>query len=86
MEKAMSAGELQRFVQRFGLEQLIDRESKRYEEMGLRHATASPSRWLERLIEEPLLLRMPLVRKLGQPQDLTVGYDETRWKSWVAAP
>ena len=86
MEKAMSAGELQRFVQRFGLEPLIDRDSKRYDELGLRHATASPSRWLERLIEEPLLLRMPLVRRLGQPQDLTVGYDEARWKTWVSAP
>ena len=86
MEKAMADGELQRFVQRFGLEQLIDRESKRYDELGLRHATASPSRWFERLIEEPLLLKLPLVRRLGQPPDLTIGYDEARWKSWVAKP
>lgn len=86
MEKPMSAGELQRFVQRFGLEQLIDRESKRYDELGLRHANVSPTRWLERLIEEPLLLKLPLVRRLGQPPDLTLGFDETRWKAWVATP
>lgn len=82
-ERAMSEGELQRFVQRFGLEQLIDRASKRYDELGLRHASSSPSRWMERLMEEPLLLKLPLVRRLGQPQDLTIGLDETRWKSWI---
>ncbi len=84
-EKGMSEGELQRFVQRFGLDQLIDRESKRYDELGLRHASSSPSRWIERLMLEPLLLKLPLVRRLGQPPDLTIGYDEMRWKSWVAA-
>ena len=84
VERPMSEGELQRFVQRFGLEQLIDKESKRYDELGLRHASASPSRWMERLLEEPLLLRLPLVRRLGQPQDLSVGCDETRWKAWIA--
>lgn len=86
MEKPMSEGELQRFVQRFGLDQLIDRESKRYDELGLRHATASPARWLERLMDEPMLLKLPLVRRLGQPQDLTVGADEPRWKTWISAP
>lgn len=86
MEKPMSEGELQRFVQRFGLEHMIDRDSKRCEELGLRHATGSQARWIERLLEEPLLLKMPLVRRLGQPQDLTIGLDEARWKSWISSP
>jgi arsenate reductase (glutaredoxin) len=85
-ERGMSEGELQRFVQRFGLEALIDKDSKRFEELGLRHATGSAARWMERLIEEPLLLKLPLVRRLGQPSDLTVGYNETRWKSWLLPP
>jgi arsenate reductase len=85
-EKPMSEGELQRFVQRFGLDQLIDRESKRFDEMGLRHASSSPSRWMERLLLEPQLLKLPLVRRLGQPPDLTIGADEARWKSWITAP
>jgi arsenate reductase len=84
MEKPMSASELQRFVQKFGLEHLIDRESRRYDELGLRHASSSPSRWIDRLLEEPLLLKLPLVRRLGQPPDLTIGNDEARWKSWLA--
>ena len=83
-EKPMSEGELQRFIQKFGIDQLIDRESKRFDELGLRHASTSSSRWIDRLLEDPLLLRLPLVRRLGQPPDLSVGLDEARWNGWVA--
>jgi arsenate reductase (glutaredoxin) len=79
-ERAASLGELNRFVQKFGLENLVDRESKRCDELGLRHARLSNERWLERLIDEPLLLRMPLVRNGGS---LTVGLAEQEWKAWV---
>ena len=82
-EKAMSEGELQRFVQRFGLEALIDRTSKRYDELGLRTAQPSQSRWLEWLAKEPRLLVMPLVRRLGQPPALTVGLAEKSWTEWI---
>lgn len=85
VERPMSEGELERFVQRFGLEALIDRDSKRYAELGLRHSQPSPSRWLEKLILEPQLLRLPLVRRLGQPHALTVGLSEDAWKEWVSS-
>jgi arsenate reductase len=81
MERAASRGELKRFVQKFGLNSLIDRDSKRYEELGLQHARYSDDRWLEKLSEEPLLLRMPLVRNGNA---LTVGLAEQDWKAWVA--
>jgi len=80
-ERAASLGELKRFVQKFGLDKLIDREAKRFDELGLRHARLSDDRWLEKLIDEPLLLRMPLVR-FGNA--LTVGPAETDWKTWTA--
>ncbi|MEX2154785.1 MAG: ArsC/Spx/MgsR family protein [Gemmatimonadaceae bacterium] len=83
-ERAISEGELQRFVQRFGLDALIDRDSKRFDELGLRHSQTSPSRWIEQLITEPLLLHLPLVRRLGQPQALTIGMAEDEWKRWVS--
>jgi arsenate reductase-like glutaredoxin family protein len=83
MERPIAEGELQRFIQRFGVEALIDRDSRRYTELGLRHATVPQSRWVDRLITEPLLLRLPLVRRLGQPLSLTVGVDEDTWKSWI---
>jgi len=82
LERAPAAGELQRFIQRFGVEALLDRESKRFEELGLRHATMSEGRWLDKLLIEPLLLRLPLVRRLGQPPQLTVGLNEQQWKDW----
>ena len=79
-ERAASFGELMRFVQKFGLERLIDRESKRFEELGLAHARLSDQRWMEKLLDEPLLLRVPLVRSGNL---LTVGLAETDWKTWI---
>jgi arsenate reductase-like glutaredoxin family protein len=83
IERPMSDGELQRFIQRLGVDALIDRDGKRYEELGLRHAQVSPGRWVDRLILEPTLLRLPLVRRLGHPQDYTVGLAEEVWKKWT---
>jgi arsenate reductase-like glutaredoxin family protein len=79
-ERAASLGELKRFVQKFGLNQLIDRDSKRYIELGLQHARFSDERWLEKLVDEPLLLRVPLVRNGNA---LTVGLAENDWKAWT---
>ena len=82
-ERAIADGELQRFVQKFGAEKLIDRESKRFTELGLHHTSLTAARWADKLLAEPLLLRMPLVRRLGQPTALTVGDAEDTWKSWI---
>lgn len=82
VERSMSAGEIERFIQRFGLEGVLDRSSKRFEELGLKHSTVSAGRWVDRLIEEPLLLRLPLVRRLGQPSAITVGMAEDVWRQW----
>jgi arsenate reductase-like glutaredoxin family protein len=80
MERAASLGELRRFAQKFGVAALVDRESRRFDDLGLRYAQLSDERWLDRLVEEPMLLRMPLVRNANQ---LTIGAQETIWKSWV---
>jgi arsenate reductase-like glutaredoxin family protein len=79
-ERAASPGELRRFVERFGPDALIDRGSRRFAELGLRQAIYSPQRWTEKLADEPLLLRMPLVRNGSR---LTVGADEAEWKRWI---
>ena len=81
MERAASPGELRRFAQRFGVERLLDRDSKRFAELGLGPARYGEERWLEILAEEPLLLRMPLVRSGTL---LSVGVAEAEWKQWVA--
>jgi arsenate reductase-like glutaredoxin family protein len=81
-ERAAAVGELRRFAQKFGLAALIDRESKRFAELGLRSAILSDERWLEKLSLEPLLLRMPLVRN---QQQLTIGAAQETWNDWYAA-
>ena len=79
-ERAASLGELRRFAQKFGVAALLDRESRRFAELGLASARLSDDRWLDRLVEEPHLLRLPLVR---QQQRLTVGPAEDEWRQWV---
>src|SRR5947199_8671628 len=64
-ERAASPQELRRFVQRYGMDALIDRSSAAYASAGLRHATISEERWIDKLSAEPLMLRMPLVRQIG---------------------
>lgn len=79
-QRPASPGELRRFAQRFGVAALVDRDGKRFLELGLGAARMSEERWLDRLAEEPLLLRMPLVR---QQNRLTVGLAEAAWREWV---
>lgn len=80
LEKPASLGELRRFAQKFGVMALVDKESRRYAELGLRYAQMSDERWLEKLSEEPLLLRLPLVRSASQ---LMIGADEKVWRGWT---
>ncbi len=79
-QRTASAGELRRFAQKFGVAALVDRESRRFRELGLGAAHLSDERWLERLVAEPLLLRQPLVRNGNL---LSVGEAEATWKEWV---
>ena len=79
-ERPASPGELRRFVQRFGLTALIDRDSRRYAELGLGAGRYSHDRWLEILATEPLVLRTPLVR---YEQKLTIGADLDTWRTWT---
>ena len=79
-ERAASKGELSRFAQKFGVESLVDRNSARFAHLGLAASRLSPERWLERLVDEPLVLRMPLVRNQHQ---LTIGPAEETWRIWT---
>jgi arsenate reductase-like glutaredoxin family protein len=78
--RAASIGELQRFAQKFGAEALLDRSSRRFVELGLQYTVLSAERWVQKLSEEPLLLKLPLVRN---GKELTVGLAEQTWKAWL---
>jgi arsenate reductase-like glutaredoxin family protein len=80
--RAASPGELRRFVDRFGVEALLDRDGRRFAELGLRSARYADDTWLDRLSEEPMLLRTPLVR---WQQRLSIGPARADWSDWVSA-
>jgi arsenate reductase len=79
-ERAASKGELQRWVQRYGVTPLIDKSSKRYAELGLGAARLDDARWIEKLMLEPLLLVMPLVRWQNK---VTIGAATAEWTQWI---
>ena len=58
----------------------MDRGSRRFADLGLGAAKLSEDRWLDKLVEEPLLLRVPLIR---QQQRLTIGDSESTWREWT---
>jgi arsenate reductase-like glutaredoxin family protein len=78
--RAASKGELTRFAQKFGVDRLLDRESKRFASLGLQAAHYSEKKWLEILADEPMILRVPLVRWQNK---LSVGLSEGEWGVWV---
>jgi arsenate reductase-like glutaredoxin family protein len=78
--RAASKGELTRFVQKFGVDGILDRDSKRFKSLGMGAAHYSDKKWMEILAEEPLLLKMPLVRNQNL---LSVGSAEEVWRDWV---
>src|SRR3954451_25253446 len=79
-ERPASPGELKRFAQKFGAQALVDRQSRRFGDLGLASAHLSDDRWIEKLAAEPMLLRLPLVRcgKL-----LAVGDATETWREWT---
>lgn len=81
-ERAASKGELQKWVQKFGVTRLINKTSRRYAELGLGVARLDDARWLEKLSEEPMLLVMPLVR---WQHKVTIGDATAEWKQWIEA-
>ena len=80
--KPISAGEIKRFIERFGLSALVDTEGPAYADAGLKYMKLSDADLLERIAREPKLLRLPLVRAAGR---IGIGRDETTWKAIVAA-
>ena len=81
-KRAPSPGELRRWVDALGVEAVTDTSSKRYVDDGLAYLSADAEDWIERLVGDPELLRLPLVR-FGSV--LTVGDDQEGWAAVVEA-
>ena len=74
-------GELKRFAQKFGARALLDEDSKAYKKASLGYLSMGDGEVIERVMADPGLLRLPLIR-FGN--ELTVGIDEATWKAWQA--
>ena len=59
------------------LDDLIDRESKRFKDRGMQFMVFDIE---EELLSDPLLLKTPIVRN---EKLVTVGYKPDVWNSWV---
>jgi arsenate reductase (glutaredoxin) len=82
-QKSMAPGEIKRFIERFGLAEILDSEGKTYVDGGLKYLKLSNTELLSRIEREPQLLRLPLVRA---GQRLSIGHDDSSWKAMLAAP
>ena len=80
-QKPLAPGEIRRFVERFGLAELLDVEGKAYVDAGLKYMRMSDAELLGRIEGDAALLKLPLVRggKL-----LSVGLDQEAWKAMAA--
>lgn len=79
-KKPMAPGEIRRFVDRFGLNALLDTAGSAYVDAGLKYMKMSDAELLQRIERDPLLLRLPLVRSAHR---LSVGQDETAWNGML---
>jgi arsenate reductase-like glutaredoxin family protein len=79
-KKPMAPGEIKRFVDRFGLTQLVDTEGPAYVAGGLKYLKMSDGELLQRIERDPKLLRLPLVRAANR---LSFGHDEVGWKAML---
>jgi arsenate reductase-like glutaredoxin family protein len=79
-EKGLSAGELRSVAARVGLDKLVDRESQRFADKGLRVAAFTGPLLEKMLVDDPLLLKTPIVRN---GKEATVGYAPEAWAGWL---
>jgi len=75
-EKGLSNGELQNISRVISLDDLLDKESKQYKKRGLQYMVFDIE---EEILEDPLLLKTPIVRN---GKDATIGYQPDVWKRW----
>lgn len=82
-EKGLSKGELSSVAQAVGgMQALYDKDGPRAKQKGLQYAAPSDARLLELFLEDPSLLRTPIVR---DGKRATVGDDEATWKLFAQA-
>jgi|HubBroStandDraft_6_1064221.scaffolds.fasta_scaffold402414_2 arsenate reductase len=80
-QKPIAPGEIKRFIDRFGWNELLDADGKAYIDAGLKYLKLGERELMAKIENEPGLLRLPLVRAGNK---LSVGHDEEAWKQMHA--
>lgn len=73
----MAPTELRRFTTRYGARALLDEASRWFRDAGLGYISLDDDQIFDRLMANPSLLRLPLVRV---ERSVVVGVDERGWK------
>ena len=76
-EKGLSKGELNSVKACVGLENLVDINGKQYQKRNLKYLVHNLE---EELLNDPLLLKTPIVRNGSKA---TVGYQPELWSQWI---
>jgi arsenate reductase (glutaredoxin) len=80
-KRPLAPTELRRFTERLGARALLDETSRPYRDGGLAHLSMDDAGIVARLIADPRLLRLPLVR---HGNEVTAGPAEATWGAWLA--
>lgn len=75
-EKGLAKGELENITRVIPIEELIDREGKQFKKRNMQFMVFNIE---EELLNDPLLLKTPIVRN---GKEVTVGYQPGVWKKW----
>jgi len=76
-EKRLAKGELDNISRIIPVDDLIDKEGKRFKDRGMQFMVFDIE---EELLSDPLLLKTPIVRN---ERLVTIGYMPDVWKEWI---
>jgi len=76
-EKGLAKGELENISRVIPLDNLVDRESKRFKDRGMQFMVFDIE---EELLSDPLLLKTPIVRN---EKLVTIGHQPDVWREWI---
>ena len=79
-DRPIALGELKRFTDKLGMNGVLDITGKTYVDAGLEYLRVTDAGMVTKIIAEPRLLLLPLVR-CGQA--VSAGLAEDTWKSWL---
>ena len=82
-KRPLAAGELRRFTERLGARAVLDETSRAYLDAGLGYLSMEDGAIVARLLADPRLLRLPLVR---YGNEVTAGSAEAVWTRWLRPP